>query len=83
MEIYTVEKEIGKKVYNSEAAYKASNWDEYRRHVEQTCEFLFEDRPGYTGEDPEDLMKTYGYTKQFAEDVCEEIKRMLIENSEA
>lgn len=68
---------------NGKMAYRIGTWDEYRREIEDTVGFLYEPlNPDYNGEDPDELVKLYGYTRQFAEDVCEEIDRILAENKE-
>ena len=68
---------------NGKMAYRIGTWDEYRRAIEDTVGFLYEPlNPDYTGEDPDELVKLYGYTRQFAEDVCEEIDRIIAENKE-
>lgn len=65
--------------YDSGVGYKLVDWDSYWREVDEAAGFLFEDRPGYEGEDPDDLIETYHYNRRFAEDVCEKIDEILRE----
>lgn len=62
--------------------YRIGTWDEYRRAIDEVGEFLFENTPEYKGEDPDDLMDTYGFTAEFAKDVCESIQELLKEKKE-
>ena len=59
--------------------YLIGTYYEYYRAVDAACEFLFEDSPSYDGEDPDDLMETYGYTWRFAQDVSDAIDKILKE----
>lgn len=59
--------------------YRIGTWDEYRRAIDEAGGFLFENTPEYKGEDPDDLMDTYGFTAEFAKDVCESIRELLQE----
>lgn len=52
---------------------------EYYRAVDAACEFLYKDSPSYEGEDPDDLMETYGYTWRFAQDVSDAIDKIMKE----
>jgi len=61
--------------------YRIGTWDEYRRAIDEVGEFLFENTPEYKGEDPDDLMDTYGFTAEFAKDVCESIQELLKEKN--
>ena len=62
--------------------YRIGTWDEYRRAINEAGEFLFENTPEYKGEDPDDLMDTYGFTAVFAKDVCESIRELLQEKKD-
>lgn len=68
---------------DGDIGYKIGTYDEYREAVDATVGFLYEPlNPDYKGEDPDDLVRTYKYTRQFAEDVCEEIDRILNEKED-
>ena len=65
--------------YDSGVGYKQVDWCTYLREVDEAAGFLFDDRPGYEGEDPDDLIETYHYNRRFAEDVCKKIDEILEE----
>ena len=60
--------------------YVIGTWDKYREAIEDAVGFLYEPlNPDYKGEDPDDLMATYGYTERFANDVCDRIREEMEE----
>jgi len=65
--------------YDSGVGYRLVDWSAYWYEVNEAAGFLFEDRPGYEGEDPDDLIETYHYNRRFAEDVCKKIDEILEE----
>ncbi len=71
----------GDDAYNP--VYRIGTWDEYRNAVNAAVGFLYEPlNPDYKGEDTDELIKFYGYTRQFAEDVCKEIETILNEKED-
>ena len=74
-EAFTIIPNIG---LDGKTFYMLGTWDEYRRAVNDAAGFLYEPlNPSYSGEDPDELVKLYGYTQRFAEDVCDEIRDLL------